>query len=130
MGTFRVRIEVGDPQGQQFEVIEALADTGATNSAVPAPLLRQLGVQPHRKAFFELYDGRTIELEIGRTWIRLNGERELTQVVFGAEGSEPVLGAITLEEFGLVVDPVKRQLVPTNRLLMRGQKPRKFDGAQ
>ncbi len=118
MGTFRVRVEVGDPQGQRFEPLEALVDTGATNTAVPASLLRQLGVRAHRRGLFELYDGRTIELDIGRTWVRLNGELELTQVAFGAEGSEPVLGAITLEEFGLAVDPVKKRLVPATRLLM------------
>jgi predicted aspartyl protease len=67
---------------------------------------------------FELADGRQLELEIGRAWVRVDGQREYTQVVFGPEGSEPVLGAITLEEMNLAVDPVARKLVPVNRYLM------------
>jgi clan AA aspartic protease len=118
MGTFRVQIEIGDPQGQRFESVEALVDTGATNTAFPASQLRGLGVSPHRRAIFELADGRQTELEIGRTWVRVNGELEQTQVVFTEEGSEPVLGAVTLEEFGLAVDPVRRRLVPVPRLRM------------
>lgn len=31
MGTFRVPIEVGDPQGQRFETVQALVDAGAWN---------------------------------------------------------------------------------------------------
>ena len=116
MGTFRVSVEVGDPQGQRFEPVEALVDTGATNTAFPASQLRRLGVRPHRKAIFELADGSQTELDIGRTWVRVDGELEQTQVVFAEESSEPVLGAVTLEEFGLAADPVKRRLVPVPRL--------------
>jgi len=116
MGTFRVQVEVGDPEASRFESIEALVDTGATNTAFPASQLRRMGVSPHRKAIFELADGSQTELDIGRTWVRVNGDQELTQVVFAEEGSEPVLGAVTLEEMGLAVDPVKRRLVPVPRL--------------
>ena len=113
-----MHLEVGDPQATQFEPVEALVDTGASNTALPASLLRGLRVKPYRKAIFELADGQTTELEIGRTWVRLNGEQELTQVAFAEEKSEPVLGAITLEEFGLAVDPIKKRLVPATRLRM------------
>jgi len=116
MGTFRVRIEVGDPEGKRFQAMEALVDTGAANTAFPASQLRRMGVSPHRKAIFELADGRQTELDIGRTWVRVNGDQELTQVVFAEEGAEPELGAVTLEEMGLAVDPVKKRLVPVPRL--------------
>ncbi|MFQ5880385.1 MAG: aspartyl protease family protein, partial [Dehalococcoidia bacterium] len=49
MGTFRVTIEVGDPQGERFEAVEALVDTGATYSVAPRSLLERLGVRPHRR---------------------------------------------------------------------------------
>ena len=96
--------------------MEALVDTGAANTAFPASQLRRMGVSLHRKAIFELADGRQTELDIGRTWVRVNGDQELTQVVFAEEGAEPVLGAVTLEEMGLAVDPVKKRLVPVPRL--------------
>ena len=50
--------------------------------------------------------------------MRVDGQREFAQVAFGPEGSEPILGAITLEEMNLSVDPVARRLVPVNRYLM------------
>jgi len=117
MGTFSVRIAVSvdDAPGEE---LDALVDTGATNTVIPGGLLRHLGVEPHRTSVFELADGRQLELEIGRAWVRVDGQREYTQVVFGPEGSEPVLGAITLEEMNLAVDPVARKLVPVNRYLM------------
>ncbi len=118
MGTFRVPIEIGDPQGQRFEAMEALVDTGATNTTLPAPVLGQLGVHPYRKSVFELADGTQLELNVGRTWVKVNGQQEYTQVVFGAEGSQPILGAVTLEEMGLAVDPVARRLVPVTKYLM------------
>ena len=45
MGTFRVAIEVGDLRGQRFEKVEALVDTGASYTLLPATLLRRLGIQ-------------------------------------------------------------------------------------
>ena len=123
MGTFRVEIEVGDPEGSRFESIEALVDTGATNTALPAPLRSSLGVTPYTRTVFESADGRDIELEVGRTWVRVDGQQEFTQVVFSAADAEPILGAITLEEMGLAVDPVSRRLLPVRKYLMRLRQP-------
>ena len=119
MGTFTVTIEVGDPGGQRFERLEALVDTGSTNSAVPGSVLRGLGVVPHRKGHFELADGTVVEADIGRTWLRVNGDQESTQIVFAPEGTQPILGAITLEELELAVDPLKKALAPATRLWKR-----------
>jgi clan AA aspartic protease len=117
--TFRVRIEVGDPEGKRFQAVEALVDTGATNTALPSSLLAELGVSPHTTTVFELADGRELELGVGRTWVRVDGQQEFTQVVFAGEATEPILGAITLEEMGLAVDPVSRRLLPVRKYLMR-----------
>ncbi len=118
MGTFSVRIEVGDQDGRRTEALEALVDTGATNTVLLAALLRKLGIEPHTRSTFQFADGSQLELDVGRAWVRVDGQREFTQVVFGAEGTDPILGAITLEEMGLAVDPVARRLVPVTKLLM------------
>ena len=44
MGTVKVTIGVGDPQGQRFETLEVTVDTGSTFTAVPRELLQRLGV--------------------------------------------------------------------------------------
>jgi clan AA aspartic protease len=115
MGTFRVRIEVGDPARERFEPVEALVDTGATYTVLPRPLLHELGVVPHTRAPFVVADGREVELELGRAWIRVDGRQEFSLVAFG---DEALLGAVTLEELRLAPDPVSKRLVPVPALLM------------
>lgn len=121
MGTFRVSIEVGDPLGQRYETVEVLVDTGATYATLPAPLLHGLGVVPHARDTFVLADGRRVERDIGRTWIRVDGRTELTLVVFGEPGSQPLLGAYALEGLRLAADPVGRRLTPVPGLLLSGE---------
>ncbi len=118
VGTFSVRIEVGDPDGKRFQAIEAIVDTGATRTTIPSSVLNALGVDPYRKAAFRLADGRMRELGLGRTRVRVDGREEFTQVAFGEDGMPCLLGAITLEELDLAVDPVNKRLVPTAGLLL------------
>ena len=117
MGTFEVALEVGDPGGRRFERVSALVDSGATYTFAPASLLTSLGVEPHRTMTFEMADGSLINRDFGRTWIRLNGMEEVSPVVFGDEGITPLLGAVTLEIFGMGIDPVNTRLVPGNALV-------------
>ena len=118
MGTLRVSIEGGDRLGQRYESVEALVDTGATYTTLPAPFLDGLGVVPHGRDTFVLADGRRVERDIGRTWIRVDGRTELTLVVFGGAGSEALLGAYALEGLRLAADPVGRRLTPVPGLLL------------
>ena len=118
MGVFSVPVEVGDPQGVQFQTLEALVDTGSSYTALPQTVLQRLGVAPHARRPFLLADGRTVDRDIGRTWVRIDGRTEMTIVVFADEGTQPLLGAVTLEEFGLGVDPMRHRLVPMPGYLM------------
>ncbi len=129
MGTFRVRIEVGDPEARRYEPLEALVDTGATYTTVSSSLLEQLGVVPHaHDAFvphahdaFVLAEGRRTERDIGRTWVRIDGRAELTLVVFANPDAPVLLGAYTLEGVRLAADRVGRRLVPVPGLLLTNQ---------
>jgi clan AA aspartic protease len=118
LGTFRHPIEISDPQGQRTERLEALVDTGASYTVVPASILRRLGVAPADRRTFLLGDGRRVEHEVGETRIGVDGKSLTSLVVFGEEQAGPVLGALALEAFGLAVDLVKRRLVPTDAFLM------------
>ena len=118
MGTFRVTIQVGDPSGQQFIDVEALVDTGASDTALPEDVLVQLGVHPVDRFTYELADDRIVEYEVGEARIRLEGRKRTSQVVFGPPGMTPLLGATTLEIFHLAVDPVHMRLIPVTGLLM------------
>ncbi len=119
MGVFRFTIEIGDPQGTRFESLDALVDTGASYTVVPAPILRRLGVQPRERVEFTLADGRVVEREIGETRVRVAGRTASTIVVFGDAAAGALLGAYTLEGTRLGVDPLRRTLVPVRAFLMR-----------
>jgi len=118
MGTFRVSIEIGGPAGRHYETVEALVDTGATYTSVPRLLLDRLGVVPHVRDTFVLADGRRVDRDIGRAWVRVNGREELTLVVFGEPDSPSLLGAYTLEGLRLAADPVGRRLIPVPAYLL------------
>jgi aspartyl protease family protein len=118
MGTFHVEVEIGDPEGRRYESVEALVDTGSTYTSVPRSVLDALGVEPHERAWFRLADGHHVQREIGRTWVRVGGQAELTLVVFADVGSPTLLGAYALEGLRLAPDPVGRRLVPIPGLLM------------
>jgi clan AA aspartic protease len=111
MGTFFVRIEVGDPEGATYEPVEALVDTGATYTSVPASLLNKLGVTPHDRLQFIQADGSQYERDIGQTWVQVDGKRVITIVIFAEEDAPPLLGAYTLEGVRLAPDPINRRLV-------------------
>lgn len=116
VGTFYVSIELGDPQGQRWEKVSALVDTGASYSWFPRDLLLRLGVQPQFKREFVTADGRVLERDMSVTMVRLDGQALPTLVVFGDTGSIPLLGAYTMEGFGVAPDPVNRRLIPVRGL--------------
>jgi clan AA aspartic protease len=119
MGTFSVDVEIGDPDGREFVVVNALVDTGATYSAVPASLLRRLGVAPRDDRRFNLADGRVTRLPVGATTMRLVGKEWPVPVIFAPEDTRPVLGSTALDAFGMAPDYEEGRLVPTDALLMQ-----------
>ena len=119
MATFFTPIEIAGPDGERFETVNALAGTRATFTTLPASTLRSLGVTPMEKQEFKLANGERIHLDIGETPVRINGRVWPTIVVFAEEGSDPLLGAVTLEEFGLAADPVDMRLVPVPAIGIR-----------
>ncbi len=98
-------------------------DTGASYTWAPASLLQALGIAPTFRFPFVLADGRHIEKEMAETKVRLDGQERTTLVVFGDEDTQPLLGAYTLEGFGLVPHPVGRRLIPVPGLLMQAHQP-------
>ena len=112
MGTFRYQIALGNPSGTEFEVLNALVDTGAVYSFVPSSLLEQLEVEPLETIEFTLSDGSRIKRDIGETQIRAVGRQATTFVVFADEGDNTLLGSYALEGLRLAVDPYSSRLIP------------------
>jgi predicted aspartyl protease len=114
VGVFSVTVQIGDPQGERYEPVEAVVDTGASYTQLSASMLRRLGVEPQERRTFIMADGRREPSDVGQTWMRLDGKTKMTVVVFAEEGTPPLIGAVTLEEFGLGIDTVGHRLVPVD----------------
>ena len=120
MGTFYTPIEISGSDRERFETVDALVDTGATYSAMPASLLRSLGVTPSDRQRFRLADGSRIYRDMGEMSVRMDNRVRETPVIFSDnEASNPILGAVTLQEFSMAVDPVGKRLIPTDSIEIR-----------
>ena len=118
MGTFNVKIQIGNPARERWTTIDALVDTGASVTSVPTSLLLDLGIAPHMSQTFRFAQGETREMTMGQTWLRVEGREIITLVVFNDENAPPLLGALALEAAFLGVDPVRQRLVPVEGLMM------------
>ena len=114
MGTFSVDIGVGR-EGEYDGggiVVQALVDTGATHTTLPSSLLDEIGIERKEPVRLALGDDRAVEWWLGMALLSYDNRRWPCPVVFGQEGVY-VMGATTLEIFGLSVDPVHLRLTPT-----------------
>ena len=87
-----------------------LVDTGAIHCMVPASELKKSGVEIEGKDTYELANGQPIELDYGFARISFMGYETVTQVIFGPENAEPILGVVALENVGIAVDPKSKTL--------------------
>ena len=118
MGTFAARIGVNDGNGGPTKWVDAVVDTGATYTVLPAALLRdEVGVEPSGSMGFTYADGREALLPVGVATLDVEGEELPNRVVFGEEG-QYLLGATTLQVFGLIADTSDHRLIPAPKLLI------------
>lgn len=117
MGTFTTQIQVSDLSGRHSIEVEALVDTRATYTALPINLMTELGVEQEDMRKFELADNQIVEYPVGQARTRIDGNELIVLVAFPPENTAPLLGATTLEIFGLGVDPVGQKLIPVTALL-------------
>jgi predicted aspartyl protease len=116
MGLTHIEGTLTGPTGKQVTV-RFLVDSGATYTLVPLEQSRLLGLLPKRTVAFSLADGTTIERGVSECHLSLPQGEGHTSVILGERDDEALLGAITLEELGLVLNPFTRQLQPMRMLL-------------
>ena len=116
MGTFKCQLGVSNGNEGPIEWVEALVDTGSTFTMLPATLLREVGVpQRNMRRRFRFADGGVREMPI--TVANLHIGQDVSPVVV-AEGPEDkyLLGATSLQMFGLIADTTNHRLVPDTEL--------------
>lgn len=104
------------PTGKQATV-RFLVDSGATYTLLPQEVWQAIGLTPKRSAVFTLADGTTVERRISECYITLPQGEAHTPVILGEEGDQALLGMVTLEILGLVLNPFTRELQPMRMLL-------------
>jgi clan AA aspartic protease len=105
------------PSGKQARV-RFLVDSGATYSLVPHDVSQTIKLLPKRRVTFTLADGTTVERAVSECHLGLPQGEGHTPVILGEPGDEALLGVVTLEELGLVLNPFTRQLQPMRMLLV------------
>ena len=113
MGTFFAEVQLASPaRPDRRETVKLLVDSGSIYTWVSATLLRDLGVQPTERRRILTIEGRATERGAAEVLITLEGRTLHTLCLFGDPSDLEVLGAYTLEGFGLAIDPVQRRLIP------------------
>ncbi|MBI3097832.1 MAG: retroviral-like aspartic protease family protein [Planctomycetes bacterium] len=116
MGLFEVDVRVAPvpPNGPAgWETVRLLVDTGATFSTIPEAVLQKIGVTVLGTVPVELADKSTVTKDYGWAVIEVEGRHVPGIVLFGRSGDFALLGATTLEQACIAVDPAKRRLFPT-----------------
>lgn len=113
-----LKVKVINPEHpKRKKECEFLVDSGAVYSVVPQNVLKALGIKPTSSQEFILANGEIIKKPIGNAYFEYQGKIRAAPVVFGEKGIF-LLGATTIEAFGLILDPIRRELKPLPMVLM------------
>jgi clan AA aspartic protease len=107
---------VTGPAGASANV-HFLVDSGAQYTLLGLDDWRAIGLVPKRTERFSLADGTLVYRDVSECRIAIPQGEAHTPVILGQPGDEPLLGVVTLEIFGLVLNPFTRQLQPMRMLL-------------
>lgn len=116
MGITFVKVQISNPADKVDKKIAKevtfLVDSGAYHSFVNKNVLKQLHIQSEGTKEFALANGEYIERQYGFARFDYGRTSGGATVIFGEEGDENLLGATTLEALGLMLNPVKREILP------------------
>ena len=101
----------------QSATVRFLVDSGATYTLLPNDAWQKIGLTPKRTLGFTLADGSIVERPVSECHITLPQGEAHTPVILGSPGDEALLGVVTLEILGLVLNPFSRELQPMRMLL-------------
>jgi predicted aspartyl protease len=94
----------------RVRALRFLIDSGAAYSVVPREDLAGIGIRPNRNISIVLADGTCKERKVGDAFFEFRGTCAPAPVIFGEADDEPLLGAVTLQALGLVLDPLSRRI--------------------
>lgn len=105
MGEVWVRVKVGNLDWSIVREVDALVDTGATDTAIPAELAGELKIPIYYTDVAETASGE-VEAAAGAAMIEIEGFRKVVPVAVVKNLQKVLIGQTALETFNLSVDPV------------------------
>jgi len=121
MGVFTVPIKLRnwqnrylplEEQGEEVEC-EAIVDSGAVQLALPAEIIERLKLEYVEKKPVIIADGSRHKYRVfGIVEVEVQGRTSRVQAIEIPKGSQPLLGAIPLEEMDWHISPNERKLLP------------------
>jgi len=105
MGETKVRARITGERSS--EVLEAIVDTGATNTVVEESLAKQLGIRVTRTDEVEFANGSVEKVGVGSAEVEIEGIATVVPVYVYREN---LIGLTTLEAAGFRLNPVTRKL--------------------
>lgn len=106
---------VRGPKGEQ--PVTLLVDTGATYTLLPVEVWKRVGLEPRRLQSFTLADGTQITRSVSECYLVVPQGEAHTPVILGQPGDQPLLGTLSLEILGLMMNPFTRELQPMRMML-------------
>ena len=97
--------------------VRFLVDSGATYSLLPDGVWQEIGLTEKRRMSFAMADGTPVERSVSECHINLPQGEGHTPAILGEPGDQALLGVVTLEILGLVLNPFNRTLQPMRMLL-------------
>jgi hypothetical protein len=76
-----------------------------------------LRLRGEREIEFILADGTAINRSVSECRFEIRGAAATSPVVLGEEQDGPLLGAVTLERLGLMLNPLTREILPMRMAL-------------
>jgi len=118
MGMTEVSLKIKNPQDPNRQVAEKfLVDSGAAFTVLSKDIVKKLNLKPLYEREFSLADGKVIKRKIGTAIIQFKEEELPSPVVLGEANDSKLLGALTLEIFGLALDPFERKIYKARLML-------------
>lgn len=102
---------------QKQEVRKFMVDTGVTYTVVTYEVAKKLELKPVKTQEFVMADGTSVKRKLGYAYVEIDGDKAPSTVVIGEKGDSALIGVVTLESMGLMVDPFKRKLRPMRLML-------------
>jgi len=92
--------------------VRFLVDSGAIYSVLPEEVWRTLRLRPKREVEFTLADGTPITRGVSECRFEIRGESATSPVVLGEADDGALMGAVTLETLGFMLNPLTREILP------------------